>query len=222
MKKKPVISMNCEVYKNFIVMVFNDDVRSKTVKIEILGRNSKASTNQIATLRNILINNEIYCYDADLKDIKIAILALKSLTVTQLNCADLNFEIPRSIQCFSLKNVLSFQDISVTQYGARIHISDIRPCFLTRDLDLSDEEITLACKYTVNTLRTISGIFSNIRKKLELRQELSETHGQDLTNKSDAQIAEAVIKSNFVKKKRLADGYEIKATKQLNIAPIYN
>ena len=46
----------------------------------------------------------------------------------------------------------------------------------------------------MNDLKTTALLYSNIEKQIELREMLSEKYGVDMRSKSDAQIAEAIVK----------------------------
>ena len=48
--------------------------------------------------------------------------------------------------------------------------------------------------YCQNDLGVTKALFNTLRSEIELRKEMSEEHGIDLRSKSDAQVAEAVLK----------------------------
>jgi len=85
-------------------------------------------------------------------------------------------------------------------YGGRLHCHKMQDLPFHPDKLLSPEQIAITRLYCVNDLDNTELLYNSLRTELELRDELSAKYGIDLRSKSDAQIAEAVIKSDLSKR----------------------
>lgn len=83
---------------------------------------------------------------------------------------------------------------SMKQYGARTHAKKIQDLPYEPNEWLTEEQITKVDLYCENDLSTLEHLFREAAPMLEMRQHLTERWGIDLRSKSDAQLAEAVIK----------------------------
>ena len=84
-------------------------------------------------------------------------------------------------------------------YGGRMHSKRMQDLPIEEDEFISPEDRSELVKYCRNDLDTTEDLVNNIDDRLQLRREMSEKYGIDLMSKSDAQIAEAVIKSEVEK-----------------------
>jgi hypothetical protein len=99
---------------------------------------------------------------------------------------------------------------SLKLYGGRMHAQRMQDLPITPDhLIDGGEPVTVAGEvistpaekraalrlYCGNDLETTKGLFLKLGPQIELRERLTAEYGQDLRSKSDAQIAEAVIRS---------------------------
>jgi len=83
---------------------------------------------------------------------------------------------------------------SLKIYGGRLHSTTIQDLPYKPDETLSDEEIEFLKRYCVNDLRTTNDLFEYLKPQIQLRTAMSREEGIDLRSKSDAQMAEAVIR----------------------------
>jgi len=61
---------------------------------------------------------------------------------------------------------------------------------------ITSELRPLMREYCANDLANTEALYKSLEKQIDLRRQMSKQYGQDLRSKSDAQIAEAVLKSN--------------------------
>lgn len=80
------------------------------------------------------------------------------------------------------------------QYGGRIHARTMRDLPYSPDERLTDAQIVEVEAYCENDLDLLEHLFRECAPLLDLREELSRRYGMDLRSKSDAQLAEAVLK----------------------------
>jgi DNA polymerase elongation subunit (family B) len=88
---------------------------------------------------------------------------------------------------------------SLKIYGGRLHSKTLQDLPYDPDLNIGPDERAVLRKYCINDLRLTSELFNTLKKQIALRVEMSKDYGMDLRSKSDAQIAETVIKSELSK-----------------------
>lgn len=88
---------------------------------------------------------------------------------------------------------------SLKIYGGRIHAPRMQDLPVEHDALLTPKQMDVVHDYCVNDLDTTALLFRKLQPQIELREKMSEQYGIDLRSKSDAQIAEAVIKSGVEK-----------------------
>ena len=79
-------------------------------------------------------------------------------------------------------------------YAGRIHCTTMRDLPYSPDQFLTDEEIVEVDSYCGNDLSVLRDLFKALAPQLQQREDLSKRYGIDLRSKSDAQLAEAVLK----------------------------
>lgn len=83
---------------------------------------------------------------------------------------------------------------SQKQYAGRIHCKTMRDLPYAPDQHLTATEIAEIDTYCENDLSVLEDLYNALQPQLEQRIDLSARYGIDLRSKSDAQVAEAVIK----------------------------
>ncbi len=80
------------------------------------------------------------------------------------------------------------------QYAGRIHCKKMQDLPYDPSTRLSLDEIAIVTDYCENDLAVLQALHEALRPQLEQREELTKRYGVDLRSKSDAQLAEAVLK----------------------------
>jgi hypothetical protein len=83
---------------------------------------------------------------------------------------------------------------SQKMYAGRIHCKTMRDLPYSPDKPLSAEQIAEVADYCENDLSVLEALYDALAPQLQQRVELSKRYGLDLRSKSDAQLAEAVLK----------------------------
>lgn len=96
---------------------------------------------------------------------------------------------------------------SLKIYGGKIHAPRIQDLPIEPSASISPDDRELLKSYCVNDLDTTILFYHYLKPQIDLRSKMSDQYGIDLRSKSDAQIAEAVIKG----KVRMMTGREIAA-----------
>jgi len=84
--------------------------------------------------------------------------------------------------------------ISLKTYAGRMHSPSMIDMPYHHDHDPSEEECKVIEKYCHNDCDETERLFFKIRDRIALREMLGAQHGIDLRSKSDAQVAEAILK----------------------------
>lgn len=113
---------------------------------------------------------------------------------------EFNLMIPHGLNHIDLIEVCPLKG-SLKKYAARIHAKRIQDLPYNPHQQLSFEEAEHTKNYCLGSdLIATEIIFIELAEQMKLRYDLSDKYNIDLRSKSDAQIAEAVIKSEVKKK----------------------
>lgn len=104
-----------------------------------------------------------------------------------------NVEVPREIDHIDLIEV-AFGQGSLKLYGGRLHSKRLQDLPIEPDALIDAEQRALLSDYCGNDLDTTIDLFNHLKPAIELRTLMSAGYKMDLRSKSDAQIAEAVIR----------------------------
>lgn len=83
---------------------------------------------------------------------------------------------------------------SQKQYAGRIHCKKMQDLPYDPSTILTDEQMVEVSAYCFNDLEVLRALHQSLQPQIEQRYGLTERYGIDLRSKSDAQLAEAVIK----------------------------
>jgi hypothetical protein len=83
---------------------------------------------------------------------------------------------------------------SLKMYGAKMHSHKLQDLPIRPDASIAWHDRVLLRDYCDNDLRTTCELYDTFQAQLKLREDMSAEYGVDLRSKSDAQIAEAVMK----------------------------
>lgn len=86
---------------------------------------------------------------------------------------------------------------SLKIYGGRVHTQRMQDLPVDPDDLITEELRPILVNYNGNDLNATIDLQSKLKPQIELREKMSVEYGMDLRSKSDAQIAEAVIKAQL-------------------------
>jgi hypothetical protein len=86
---------------------------------------------------------------------------------------------------------------SLKIYGAVLHSKRMQDMPFEHWHELEPDEVPVMLNYNVNDLDTTIDLWNELQPQITLRNEMSEEFGLDVRSKSDAQVAEAVIKKQI-------------------------
>ena len=85
--------------------------------------------------------------------------------------------------------------ISLKTYAGRMGYPSMLDMPIHHDTDLTLAQEKIVEEYCINDVGVTEALFKQLSTEIELRYELSASYGIDLRSKSDAQIAEAILKN---------------------------
>lgn len=89
---------------------------------------------------------------------------------------------------------------SLKSYGGRLHCKKLQDLPIEPDQSIAPEQRELLKRYCANDLEITELLLEEVKPALELRRSMSSKYRIDLRSKSDAQIAEAVIGSDYIRR----------------------
>lgn len=211
-----LITLDCEVYRNYWLASFKNINNGKMVNIEIKGADNRLSKHDTTKLNTIMHRKTTFGFNSNNFDLPIILYALSGATASEL-CDMSNHIIENNspdwltMQRYSLTKPSSYKHFDISQpapsvmaslklYGGRLNSHTLQDLPIAPNSTLTDAEMVDILTYCENDLNTNIELYRAIEKQIALRVKMSKMYGQDLLSKSDAQIAETVIKSELQKK----------------------
>lgn len=84
-------------------------------------------------------------------------------------------------------------------YGGRLNSERLQELPIDPSATIREDQVPLLRKYCRNDTIVTRSLYHHLEKQIELRRNMSEVYGTDLRSKSDAQIAEAVLKAEYAR-----------------------
>lgn len=208
MKIRPKALLDIECYRSYFLIAVKSLVNGKVAKFErsdwdefdVESLVKVLSKYTIVTFNgkrydNLLLKAAIAGMSADrLKDISDDIIVndLKSWDIER------KYNLPKCgfIDDIDLIEVAPGQ-VSLKIYGGRLHSRRMQDLPIAPDANIEEADRKVLSDYCENDLDTTADLSAQLLPQVELRERMSEQYGLDLRSKSDAQIAEAVIRSQI-------------------------
>lgn len=202
--KSPKV-LDVETYKNYFLISFQCTETNRFREFELYDGKQLDRSGVLKIMRN----NLTISFNGLAYDLAMITAAIKGYTNEQLKklsdklitsgkpgwlvCRENNLYIPSEWDHIDLINVTPGQ-ASLKIYGGRLHSRKLQDLPIEPDALIKPkqrDELRLYCR---NDLETTKDLLNALQKQIDLRVTLSEKYGIDLRSKSDAQIAEAIIK----------------------------
>ena len=111
-------------------------------------------------------------------------------------CRDENIIVPDSWDHIDLIEVAPGQS-GLKIYGGRMNAPKMQDLPIEPDASIAPDMRKVLRDYCVNDLDTTELLYRRLEKAIDLRADMSKQYGMDLRSKSDAQVAETIIKSEL-------------------------
>jgi len=212
---KNLVVIDCEVFPNYFLIAFKNLTNKKVLSIESFGENSTLSVDNVNKILSILKSRTTFGFNSQNYDIPIILYALRFKTCKEI-CDLSNLIIsknlygwqtlqqfgliyPNFFKHFDIQEVAPGVRVSLKLYGARMNSKRLQDLPIEPNTFLKQKDADIVKDYCINDLNTTIDLYESIEKRVELREILSKKYNFDVKSKSDAQIAEVVIKHEFKK-----------------------
>lgn len=207
---KEHLVFDIECYKNYFLIAFKSIETGKVCYWQM----EEHSKLEIQSLQWLINNFTIISFNGWNYDIPILSLALNKKSCKILKQAtdeiiQLGFrpnDILKNYKCSKLKidhiDLIEVSPLSASlkMYSGRLHCRKMQDLPFHPDKILNPNQISITRLYCINDLDNTILLHNSLKVELELRCEMIKTYEVDLRSKSDAQIAEAVIRKSLQKK----------------------
>jgi DNA polymerase elongation subunit (family B) len=205
---KKLIVLDLEVYSNYFLASFYNPQSDKVAHYELYAGqplNCKAILSIMQSATTVSFNGlsfdllilQYALSGATTQDLKrLCDMIIKSNLPAWRICKDAGIYVPQDWDHIDLIEVAPGQS-SLKIYGARLNAPTIQDLPIEPDARITPEQREPMRQYCENDLRTTWLLYQSLEKQVALRCSMSEQYGVDLRSKSDAQIAETVIKSEL-------------------------
>ena len=210
MSAKPIAVLDTECYRDYWLLMFKRLDTGTHVAFEQF----EGQELDVEKIRSVLRYFTIVSFNGICYDLPMIHLALRRVPCSTLKAASdalivgemrvwdferqFNVTLDRSLDHIDLIEVAPGQ-ASLKLYGGRLHSRKLQDLPIEPDASISPEQRELLKTYCLNDLDTTADLYNKLKPQLSLRTSMTSQYGIDLRSKSDAQIAEAVIKSELQK-----------------------
>lgn len=204
--------IDTECYKNYWLFLAVNHKTGTALEIELFGEDAKLSQEQAKKIERLLLNHETISFNGLNYDIPMICAAmdvwdckkLHQLSTKIITSQKVTWQILREhkLNVPAYKHHVDIIEIPIGQaslkiYGGRIHTKKMQDLPIDPNALIQDTERSLMRKYCRNDTQVTGELFDALRGQIDLRKEMTAQYGIDLNSKSDAQIAEAIIKSEL-------------------------
>ncbi len=230
--KSPWVT-DTEVYKNYLLIGFKNIDHGKVQSVEVFGEDDSLSKEDRDWLKNFMERRLTVGFNSIGFDLVIIYAAIAGYSVRDIKqmandiiisgmkhwevSREWDFKIPRYLDHVDLIEVAPGK-ASLKIYNGRIHGRLMQDLPIEPEAVLTADEADVVYEYWKNDLDATIGLWNALKNQIELRTAMSEEFGTDLRSKSDAQVAEAVIKHEI---ERLT-GYKVEKPKNQKTKFYYN
>jgi len=206
-----VVVLDVECYTNYFLIAFKNLNSGKVTTIEIRGADAHLDIEQRKLLNKMMTLRVTFGFNSNNYDMAMILYALGGKTCAMLKklsdriiesnspgwmvMREFDLIKPRAWQHFDIKEPAPGVMISLKLYGGRLHCPKLQDLPYGPDVILTDKQMDEVRDYCGNDLDTTIDLYNAIKGQIKLRAEMSDQHDIDLMSKSDAQIAETVIKA---------------------------
>lgn len=195
-----------EIYRNYFLIVFMDVNTGEFFSWEI----AEGEKLDIKGLRKFVSRHLIIGFNSRNFDLPVHFAALAGFTPRETKAVaddiivgnmkpwdierEHGFKIPRDLDHIDLYELPKGQ-LSLKLYNGRLHGKRMQDLPIEPDALLTPRQMDLIYDYCCNDLSATKLLYTTLLPQIELREKMSKEYDIDLRSKSDAQVAEAVIKS---------------------------
>lgn len=204
---RPLVLLDIELYRNYLLLKFTTVADGRVRAFELFPGSAPLN---VAAIVKILRSFTVVTFNGNNYDKLIMFYAIdKVRTNRQMKtlsddiivnkkrswaiCDEYNIKIPTFFDHIDLIEVAPGIH-GLKMYGGRLHCKKLQDLPIEHDATIMDWQREILSDYCGNDLSTTKDLYFALKDQIDLRITMSAQYGVDLRSKSDAQIAEAVIK----------------------------
>jgi hypothetical protein len=208
MKPKKKVVLDVECYKNYFMVGVKNIETGKVLNFELYDGCSM----DLQTLDKIVRQCQVITFNGNSYDMPMVTLALSGASTTMLkkasdqiitrNLKPWNFERAYGVRIPKIDHVDLIEvapgQASLKIYAGRVHALKMQDLPIEPDALITDDIRPIMVSYNnIGDLPATIALHAALIPQIELRERMSKEYGIDLRSKSDAQIAETVIKAQL-------------------------
>lgn len=215
--KEKLAVLDLEIYPNYVLFAFQNLASGNLLTFELTEPDAVLCDDDKRKMTALLKNFTTFGFNSLNFDMPIIMRALSGGNATDLfNLCntiienklkawivyrDFNLNEPSRVGFDHFDLIEPAPDVaaSLKMYMARMHSKTLQDLPYEAGTWLTSEQKAEVKKYCGNDLAGTIELYNEIKQQIELRVSMSNEYGVDLRSKSDAQIAEAVLKSEIEK-----------------------
>lgn len=200
--------IDVEIYVNYFLLAAKNITTGKTLYFE----QSEYHDLDIRSLRALMRHEKTISFNGNNFDLPIIACAIKGWSTAKLKALcdkiiksnapawqvikSAKIKIPTAWDHVDIIDVAPGR-VSLKIYGGRLHMPRLQDLPIEPSATLTREEMEGVKAYCVNDLDTTIALYKQVEKAIDLRVEMSAQYNVDLRSKSDAQVAEEVIRTEL-------------------------
>lgn len=209
MKEKSTIVFDCEVYGNYFLVMFRNVDNGKTLYFEQF----EGHPFECERVMRILTSYRMISFNGNGFDVPLLALACKGATNAAIKAGcdaiilnnvrywqfekQFNVRMPKMDHIDLIEVAPGIASLKI--YGGRLHCQRMQDMPIEPSALISEDQREPIRDYCGNDLLTTIDLYNRLKPQIDLRARMSEEYGIELRSKSDAQVAEAVIKKSVGK-----------------------
>tara|TARA_R110000803_G_scaffold46891_4_gene98256 strand:+ start:16638 stop:18446 length:1809 start_codon:yes stop_codon:yes gene_type:complete len=207
-----LVVLDCEVYPNYFLAAFKNIDNNRVITIEKRG-SGPLEDFEHKKLKSIMIQRTTFGFNSRNYDIPIILAALTKRSTKDIfklsnfiiesnspgwkTMDKYSLQKPSTFKHFDIQEPAPGVKVSLKLYGGRMHSKKLQDLPIEPGTVLTNTQMDNILLYCINDLDTTIDLYRRLEPEMKLRADMSVQYNQDLMSKADAQIAEAVIKSEL-------------------------
>lgn len=199
-----MIILDCETYTNYFLVSMLNTTTNKTIDFELYDNHPIDSKKLAAIMRQ----NTTLGFNSSNYDLPVIVAALRGDTNAQIKqLSDDIINAPKLwpvLKKHKINIPTAFDHIDIIElpigqaslkiYGGRLHAPKLQDLPIEPNAIITSEQRAILREYCHNDLQVTHILYDELRPQIALREQMSKQYNIDLRSKSDAQIAENIIK----------------------------
>lgn len=207
-----LVCFDCEVYPNYFLISFKSLKTNQVYNVSCKNNNGKLLPSDIEKINKLFKEKNLFGFNIINYDIPVVLYAMSNKTCFEIfkfsksiiensnpgwkTIKEARLTIPKNWNYFDIMPIAPSKS-GLKLYGARMHSSKLQDLPYDPLIELTDKQMDDVQLYCINDLDTTIDLYKTLEAQVELREQMSEQYGENMLSKSDAQIAEAIMKSKL-------------------------